>query len=589
MDDRAKTDPISRRGLISAIVLGALTGPVLAAANVYLGLKVGFTTDGSLVAALVAVALVRALRRDFTAKHTNLTQSAASAGAFCAVAGLTNAVPAMAMGGVEANPWLLIPWVFFLGALGVCIAVPLRRGAVTDERLRFPDAVACVAALRSLHARAAEARRGAKVLASSAGLAGAVVWLQQVGLPRIGALIPAKTVLPGTLGALSCSNLCLGVAWSPALAGIGAIVGLRVALSLALGGALGFVIAGPLLADRGLIEPGGYRAVVAWTVWPAVGLITSGAIAALVARAGVFRRALAMLSGGTKPRVGSDEGPGAEGGPEPPEHLVPRAWWMGGLLVAAIGSAAVARVAFGVPVWQSLVAVALALPLAAVAIRAVGETNIAPANNLAKGAQLLFAGLAPGRAVTNVAAAGVTAGCAQVGAEVMSDLKAGHELGNRPCHQFLAQLAGVLVSAGAGVGAYVLLTRAMPLGGEDLPAPTAMAWSALARGLTGDEGAVPAGAALAAWIAVPVGFVLGLAGALRPRVPLPSPVAVGLGAIFAPCYTAAILLGAVAAALATRFARGWWLRNQYLVPGGLIVGESLIALLAAGLSLAGVV
>jgi len=143
----------------TAIAAGALIAPLLAAANVYMGLKVGFTSDGSLVAAIIAVAVSRPLSRmlpwSFDARLTNLTQSAASAGAFCAVAGLTNAVPAMTMGGrAEASPWMLAAWVASLGCLGAFIAVPLRRGAVTDPGLRFPDAIACVAALRALHDRA---------------------------------------------------------------------------------------------------------------------------------------------------------------------------------------------------------------------------------------------------------------------------------------------------------------------------------------------------------------------------------------------------------------------------------------------------
>jgi uncharacterized oligopeptide transporter (OPT) family protein len=219
----------------------------------------------------------------------------------------------------------------------------------------------------------------------------------------------------------------------------------------------------------------------------------------------------------------------------------------------------------------------------------VGETNLTPANNLAKATQLLFAALAPGQPVASVAAAGVTAGCAQVGAEVMSDLKAGAVLGNRPRDLFVAQLAGVLASAGAAVGAYWLLTEALQLGSEDLAAPTAVAWNALAQGLSGGGASLPRGAALAGWIAVPVGAALALAGVRWPGLALPSPVAVGLGAIFAPSISATILVGALAATARARLAPAFWSRSSALVLGGLIIGESLTALVASALSLAGLV
>lgn len=566
-----------------AIAAGAVVGPLLAAANVYMGLKVGFTSDGSLVAAIVAVAITRGLGRlwpsSFGPVHTNLTQAAASAGAFCAVAGLTNAVPAMARDGVEADPLLLVPWVFFLAVLGVSIAAPLRRRAIELDKLTFPSGVVAAEAITLLHAKAGGARRSALSLGGAAALSGAVVWLREAGLPGIGAVIPPRTALPGSLGPMSCASLSIGVAWSPALAAIGAIVGLRTALGLALGAALGSALAGPLLAAEGLVDgAGGRSAVLSWTLWPAVGLITGGGLAATLARPGQLVSALAMLrdKGGGGRSLAEADRPGA----------VPRSWWVAGLGLGTIGSALVARAAFGVPLWQSLVAVLLALPLAVVAIRAVGETDISPSNNLAKVTQLVFAALAPGQTVTNVAAAGVASGCAIEATEVMTDLKAGHLLGNRPRDLFVAQVAGIAASAAAAVVAYSLLVRALPIGSEDLPAPTAMAWSALARALSGDA-SLPAGAAAAGWIGAGLGALLTLVSSRR-KLPLPSPVALGLGAIFPASFSVTILLGALLAWAAGRGARELWERNRHLVPSGLIVGESLVGLLAAALQVFGV-
>lgn len=578
------TEHLSRRSFVASIVGGALIGPLLAAANIYMGLKVGFTSDGSLVAAIVAVANVRALdqlcRWGVTSRHTNIVQTAASAGAFCAVAGLTNAIPAMALRGVETDLYLLPFWVLFLAALGVCIAVPLRRRALADERLRFPSGVACAEAIRALHVKRGEASRGAWALGLSFLGAGLVTWVRDAGLPFFGKLIPGKTSFPGSIGGLSSSTLGLGVAWSPALCAIGALVGLRVATSLVIGAGLSFVVAGPWLHEAGVVEVTRYRSVVDWTVWPAVGLITAGGLGALIAGAGMVRRALS-------PSLPTEEARDTSVTAEEDDD-VPRLWWIGGLVVATAGSALVARVAFNVPIWQSVVAVIIAFPLAAVAIRAVGETDMSPSNNLAKVTQFIFAGLAPGQAVSNVAAAGVTSGCAIEATEVMTDYKAGALLGNRPRDQFIAQLAGVATGAIGAVIAYSLLVEALPLGSEELPAPTARAWATLAAGLSGEEGALLPGAAMAAWIAAGVGLALGVVTSRWRKLPIPSPVAVGLGAIFPAAYSVTILLGAVIAALIARATPSWWLKMQFLVPSGLIVGESLIGLLAATLSLTGV-
>jgi uncharacterized oligopeptide transporter (OPT) family protein len=487
----------------------------------------------------------------------------------------------MALRGIETNVLLLPLWVLFLAALGVCIAVPLRRRALADERLRFPSGLACAEAIRALHVTRGEASRGAWTLGLSFLFAGLATWVRDAGLPYLGKLFPAKTAFPGSIGGLSCSTLSLGVAWSPALLAIGALVGLRVAVSLAIGAALSFVVAGPWLHDVSVVEVTRYRSVVNWTVWPAVGLITAGGLGALIAGAGVVRRAISAFG---KTETSRDEVDAAE---EP--GAVPRTWWMGGLAVATVGSALVAWVAFGVPIWQSIVAVIIAFPLAAVAIRAVGETDISPSNNLAKITQFVFAGLAPGQAVSNVAAAGVTSGCAIEATEVMTDYKVGAILGNRPRDQFIAQLAGVATGAFGAVIAYTLLVEALPLGSEDLPAPSAQAWATLAAGLSGEEGALLPGAATAAWIAALVGLVLGIVTSRWRKLPLPSPVAMGLGAIFPAAYSVTILIGAIIAAIIARATPTWWTKVQFLVPSGLIVGESLIGLLAATLSLTGVV
>jgi len=258
---------------------------------------------------------------------------------------------------------------------------------------------------------------------------------------------------------------------------------------------------------------------------------------------------------------------------------------MSGFVLATVGSAAVAKAAFGVALWQSVVAVIVAVPLAMVAIRAVGETDLSPSNNLAKVSQFVFAGLAPGQTVTNVAAAGVTSGCAIEATEVMTDLKAGSMLGNSPRIQFIAQLAGVGLASVGAVAAYVLLTSALHLGTEELPAPTAQAWATLATGLAGDGDALPPGAAQAAWIAGLVGFLMSIAS-VQWRW-LPSAVAVGLGAIFPASFSATILIGALGATGARKLAPDWWTSYQHLVPSGLIVGEALLGLLVAASKLIG--
>jgi len=548
-------------------------GILLSMGNVYAGLKIGFTTDGSLVAAIVAVVLLRSIGKiipsSFSPHHTNLVQTTASAGAFCAVAGLTNAVPAMMLDGVNINPLKLIPWVFFVALLGVCISASLRYGAIEAQNLRFPSGVVCAETIKIFHAGGNEARKGAIALGCSAGFASIITWLRDTAIQ----IIPSKTTLPGKIGAFSMEKLSLGIAWSPLLLAIGGIIGLRTAISLFIGSILGWVIGGPLLAFYGLINPEAKRAIISWTIWPSIGLITAGGLIPILFDMSMYKRAFQIFKREKNDTFISNS-------PEQ-QKSIPLTWWGGGILFGIIGCAITAWIAFSVPVWQSLIAIILSFPIAIVAIRAVGETDMSPSNNLAKIVQFVFAAIAPGKTVPNVAAAGIASGCAIEASEVMTDYKAGAILKNKPYHQFLAQVSGILIASGAAVAAFTVLSASIQIGSESFPAPTAIAWHALATGLAGGKESIPQGASMGAWLAVCAGAILGVVSKKWKFIPFPSPVAIGLGMIFPACYSITILSGAIFAKIVSRLSQNWWEQYQYLLTSGLIVGESLTGILVA--------
>ena len=58
------------------------------------------------------------------------------------------------------------------------------------------------------------------------------------------------------------------------------------------------------------------------------------------------------------------------------------------LAFAAAGAVASLKVAFGLPVWQTSIALALSTALSYVAVRCVGETNINPIGGIGKVAQV---------------------------------------------------------------------------------------------------------------------------------------------------------------------------------------------------------
>ncbi len=128
---------------IGALVLGVLLTLVFTAANVFLGLRVGLTFATSIPAAVISMAVLKALGQSGILQN-NIVQTVASA------AGTLGSIIFVLPGLVMVGWWVDFPfWQSFLicatgGLLGVMFSIPLRRALVTGSDLPFPEG--CVAA-----------------------------------------------------------------------------------------------------------------------------------------------------------------------------------------------------------------------------------------------------------------------------------------------------------------------------------------------------------------------------------------------------------------------------------------------------------
>src|SRR2546421_3669653 len=172
----------------------------------------------------------------------------------------------------------------------------------------------------------------------------------------------------------------------------------------------------------------------------------------------------------------------------------PAAWFLAGQLGAFVGLAWLGHRAFGMPYWQTALAVLLSFALALVACRVTGETDTTPVGAMGKITQLTFGALSPGNVNVNLMSANVTAAAAASSADLLTDLKSGYLLGAHPRKQFLAQFAGIFIGTLVSVLAFRLLVpSAAALGSDQFPAPAAQTWRAVALALShgiGDLGPV---------------------------------------------------------------------------------------------------
>jgi uncharacterized oligopeptide transporter (OPT) family protein len=483
-------------------------------------------------------------------------------GAVPAAAGLLGALPALAMLGLEVPGWGVAAWGLALGALGVLAAFLLRRRLIVEEGLPFPTGAATAELITTLHSSGGASAGRARGL-MGVGLGAAVVtWLRDAL-----AWIPSLSSLPGTLAGLPAGTFTLGVAWSPMLLGIGIMTGPHMALSMLLGALVAWVGLAPWLLRAGVVA-GGYEAFSAWLTWPGVGVMVGAAAVALAGQARSFTVAARDV------RALGTEGAGR--------------WVLGVGLAAVLATLALASGVFGLSVAQTLLVLALLLPLCAVCARAAGQTDISPVSQMGQLTQVATGALLPGGVGPNVAAGSVVAGAAAHTGVCMWALKAGHDLRASPRNQLAAQLVGVALGATVAVPAYLLLVRAWPLGSEALPAPAAHQFRAMAelsvKGLAG----LPPHAALAAGVGFAVGALLTLLARGRLARVLPSPVALGIGFLMPAAYAVTLCVGALGMALA----RWRWPepteRHAPALGAGAIAGESLLAVLAAALIALGV-
>ncbi|KAJ2050086.1 OPT super [Coemansia sp. RSA 2337] len=168
-----------------------------------------------------------------------------------------------------------------------------------------------------------------------------------------------------------------------------------------------------------------------------------------------------------------------------PRFLVPAWVTWGGLFASTLLCMGIVKALFDIPMYDTLIAVVLALPLAVLGVRALGETDLNPVSGIGKVSQVVFAGIMPGNLVGNLVAGGIAEAGAQQAGDLMQDLKTGHLLNASPRAQFVAQMIGSVFSVFVTAGAYLLYNKVYPIPGPQFPVPTAQVWLDMARLVNG--------------------------------------------------------------------------------------------------------
>jgi OPT family oligopeptide transporter len=593
-------------------------------------------------------------RSPMTVLENTCAVSTASSAGYATGNTLVSAIPAMLMltvsaenpGGVH-KPWYILgPWIFFLALLGVTIAIPLKRSLINQERLKFPSGTAAAVTLQGLYSRGSEALAKARMLGVCAIVAACwkvltdlevVKSIDEKGKLVRSSLVPASSAAFDWMKSLvpSPENYRFfrthSQKWDPTrkslvpwvndwnisdwtirfdhafvLTAAGMIVGLRTTFWMVIGGLFLATNLGPHALESVWQTPSGNwigAATSAGKAWKEIGIWLGAPLMVahgLTAFAGQWRsiaRAIGGLvrksSGATRADAETYTVTTASGEViDSREVEVPTAWFIAGVVVAAIGLIGLGWRFMEIPPQYGLLAVLMTFLLGVVSCRATGETDITPGGAMGKIMQLTFGKLIPQSYAANLMTASVTSGAGLAAADLLNDLKCGYLLGANPRRQFLAQTAGIMTGTVASVlGFFLLIPDATKLLGTDgkdpaFPAPGAQQWKAVAELFRyGLENLHPMARSM-----IPVGLALGaILAALELAFPkhkkfIPAATGIGLGLLLPFTAPLAMFLGAVLAELIQKFNKPW--AERYVVPmaAGTIAGESIVGVIVAGIN-----
>jgi uncharacterized oligopeptide transporter (OPT) family protein len=617
---------------VRAVVMGAALGFFLAFTNVYVGLKAGWGLGVALTACIASFTIWTSLLKIGVAKspmtilENNCMQSTASSAGYSTSVLLVSAVPAMLLLSVtDANPrgtqlrWYVVGgWVLCVAALGVLLAIPMKRSMINHERLKFPSGTAAAVLLQSLYSEGAEALAKGRALLVSGAVAVLVPLLKDLNairtvdaagqrgwralapaqskifdwLPNLRAqhLDPKTHVIAREVYPMSAYNVVLD--HSLVLVAAGAIVGLRATLSMLGGGlALVFFISPAALGWEwtnvaGDLVTAATRPGATWKeigLWFGAPLMVAYGLVTFALQYKTIGRAFAGL--GRTGSSGDDDGI--------VERVeVPIAWFAIGTAIAGTAVVVLAKVAFDIPLHYGALAVFLTFFLALVACRATGETDITPVTAMGKIMQLTYGALIPQNYAANLMTASITASASLEAGDLLNDLKSGYLLGAHPRRQFIAQFMGIFTGTVASVlGYYLLVPDATVLTGSagrppQFAAPAAQQWKAVADLFRNGVGNLHPMAREGIAIGLLAGTVFAVTEWVFPREKkwIPSATGIGIG-LMLPFFTSlSFAIGAVAAWTFGRVNRQQ--ADRFVVPiaSGLIAGESIVGVVVAALN-----
>ncbi len=568
-DPRPGVQPITRGPYPElsghAIVVGYLLGAVIAVSVGYASLKLGFSIEGSELAAILGFGILRGILRRRSIVENNVVQTIAS-GVNGASSGMMFSVPAIFILGyaTEFNPYVLTFGAIAGAFLGIAFIIPLRKQMIDFERLTYPGGVAVATILKSPGAGIYKAQLlvAAMLVSGLAHFASISAGVENFDLFGWINGLAGGVLLPEYLnGIWYLSLMTIGVGFIAGRGGVAFIIGGFVcywllAPLLHLSGALPVDAGGATVYDPEVLRLDLFRPT-------GIGMLIGGAVVGVISAFPLIVSAVRSMQNSAKTdSVASRD--------EMPIRLLYIAVVACAVLLVAIAFASTDGVGLGRGLAMGVLGTLWVWMAGVILSEAIGRTNWSPLSGMTLIAVTLLIIITNGMDTTQAIVAAITVGAATCVAmsqatDLMLDLKTGYLVGATPRMQQWGQFLGAWLGPVLIIVLIFVLHEAFTLGSDALPAPQGQALASMVAGITGGE--VPAEKYLA-------GAAL---GALLSALQTGLGITVGLGFYLPFNIVLTYSLGTLAREIADRSRGVAWSDNVGIpIAAGLIVGEALV-------------
>jgi OPT family oligopeptide transporter len=629
---------------VRAVLVGCILGGIIAASNIYLGLKTGWTFGASLFGSIIGFAILKPLSRSaptflgggyFGPKENNVCQSAATSAGSLGLLFTSGFPAAYQLGLLSVHPkddiGRLITFTICCAFFGLSFTQPLRKFYILKLKLVFPSGVAAAYTIQSLHVgKNAEVTARKKTKALLCAFTFAII-LRVVSEYAPGLLWDWHVFYAlnriGWSSAINAESWGWIWEWTPAFIGVGMLTGINASYSFLGGSFLAWAVLGPIIVAKGIAFgtvanksiPGymNYMGMTLqdpihepspryWLIWPGTLMLLCASFAEVACNWRSLYAAMRSACGMLLQRFSKDDVVDDVVDPVPEHERVPFWAWGSVLVLSTIVTCVVMGVQFGQNVGVTILAILFSFLFSFIGCESAGRTNINPVTSIGNASQLVFGGLGRGQnyavkrgELLNLLSGMLTLGAAEQAGDMIGDLKATHLLRASPKAVFVAQLCGAIVSIFMASGLYVVFSTAYPCINDlsyttcAFPTPDVQSWRAVAVAVSSSTLPIPPSSGYTA-IALGLTAIISVVAKYTVVPPkyhdfIPNFNAIGIGFIMNVCtYPLAMFSGSTLAFFWRRLFFNNYQMYCFAVAAGFIAGEGLGGIVNAIFTISGI-